>query len=107
MLADKMAAVIDTRAEVCTAGDSSCLMHIGGGLSRMRSAVRTVHLAEILASTEARTDGHFLGVPGTGNLRGDATVPGRGPARARQHPDAPQRRARHPNDPHQTPCGSG
>ncbi len=53
MLADKMSAVIASRAEVCTAGDSSCLMHIGGGLSRMRSAVRTVHLAEILASTEA------------------------------------------------------
>lgn len=53
MLADKMAAIADTRAEVCTAGDSSCLMHIGGGLSRLRSPVRTVHLAEILASTEA------------------------------------------------------
>jgi len=53
MLADKMAAITETRAEVCTAGDSSCLMHIGGGLSRMGSAVRTVHLAEILASTEA------------------------------------------------------
>lgn len=52
MLADKMAAVIDSRAEVCTAGDSSCLMHIGGGLSRAGSAVRTVHLAEILAATE-------------------------------------------------------
>ena len=53
MLADKMAAITETRAEVCTAGDNSCLMHIGGGLSRMGSAVRTVHLAEILASTEA------------------------------------------------------
>jgi L-lactate dehydrogenase complex protein LldE len=53
MLADKMSAVIASSAEVCTAGDSSCLMHIGGGLSRTRSAVRTVHLAEILASTEA------------------------------------------------------
>jgi L-lactate dehydrogenase complex protein LldE len=52
MLADKMSAVIASRAEVCTAGDSSCLMHIGGGLSRLRSPVRTVHLAEILASTE-------------------------------------------------------
>lgn len=52
MLADKMARVIDTGAEVCTAGDSSCLMHIGGGLSRIRSGVRTVHLAEILAATE-------------------------------------------------------
>lgn len=52
MLADKMAHVIDSGAEICSAGDSSCLMHIGGGLSRIRSGVRTVHLAEILASTD-------------------------------------------------------
>jgi L-lactate dehydrogenase complex protein LldE len=51
MLADKMRNVLGTRAEVCTAGDSSCLMHIGGGLSRLRTGVRAVHLAEILAST--------------------------------------------------------
>jgi L-lactate dehydrogenase complex protein LldE len=50
MLADKMRAVLDTSAEVLTAGDSSCLMHIGGGLSRLRVGTRTVHLAEILAS---------------------------------------------------------
>jgi L-lactate dehydrogenase complex protein LldE len=50
MLADKMAAVVSTGAQVCTAGDSSCLMHIGGGLSRAGSGVRTVHLAEILAA---------------------------------------------------------
>ena len=50
MLADKMAAVVDSGAQVCTAGDSSCLMHIGGGLSRAGSPVRTVHLAEILAA---------------------------------------------------------
>ena len=53
MLADKMRHVLDTGAEVCTAGDSSCLMHIGGGLSRIRAATRTVHLAQILASTRA------------------------------------------------------
>src|SRR5260221_531689 len=52
MLADKMRNVLNTRAEVCAAGDSSCLMHIGGGLSRLRAGVRTVHLAEILASTQ-------------------------------------------------------
>ncbi|WP_045878435.1 (Fe-S)-binding protein [Pseudofrankia sp. DC12] len=52
MLADKMAGILATRAEVATAGDASCLMHIGGGLSRLRSGVRTLHLAEILASTE-------------------------------------------------------
>jgi L-lactate dehydrogenase complex protein LldE len=52
MLTDKMANILGTHAEVCTAGDASCLMHIGGGLSRLRSGTRTVHLAEILASTE-------------------------------------------------------
>jgi L-lactate dehydrogenase complex protein LldE len=50
MLADKMTNVLSTGAEICTAGDSSCLMHIGGGLSRLSTGVRTVHLAEILAS---------------------------------------------------------
>jgi L-lactate dehydrogenase complex protein LldE len=53
MLADKMEAVLQTGAEVLCAGDRSCLMHIGGGLSRIRAGVRTLHLAEILASTEA------------------------------------------------------
>jgi L-lactate dehydrogenase complex protein LldE len=57
MLADKMRGVLSTKAEVCTAGDSSCLMHIGGGLSRLRTGVRTVHLAEILASTQAAPKG--------------------------------------------------
>jgi L-lactate dehydrogenase complex protein LldE len=52
MLTDKMRHVLETGAEVCTAGDNSCLMHIGGGLSRQRAGVRAVHLAEILASTE-------------------------------------------------------
>ena len=53
MLSDKMRRVLTTGAQVCTAGDSSCLMHIGGGLSRLRAGVRTVHLAEILATTES------------------------------------------------------
>jgi L-lactate dehydrogenase complex protein LldE len=51
MLADKMGNVLATGAEVCTAGDSSCLMHIGGGLSRLHAGAKTVHLAQILAST--------------------------------------------------------
>jgi L-lactate dehydrogenase complex protein LldE len=54
MLGDKLRHVLDTEAEVCTAGDNSCLMHIGGGLKRQRAGVRTVHLAEILATTEER-----------------------------------------------------
>ena len=53
MLTDKLRAVLDTGAEVLTAADNSCLMHIGGALSRTRSGVRTMHLAEILNSTDA------------------------------------------------------
>ncbi len=53
MLTDKLSAILQTGAEVCTALDSSCLMHIGGGLRRLRTGVRTAHLAEILAATEA------------------------------------------------------
>ena len=49
---DKVADVISTGAEVLTAADTSCLMHIGGLLSRQRSRVRVMHLAEILARTE-------------------------------------------------------
>jgi len=52
MLADKMEAVIETNAEVLCAGDRSCLMHVGGGLDRIRAGIRTLHLAEILASTD-------------------------------------------------------
>jgi len=52
MLTDKLRHVLDTRAEVCTAADTSCLMHIGGALRRQRAGVRTMHLAEILAAQE-------------------------------------------------------
>ena len=51
MLKDKLRNIATTGAEVCTAGDSSCLMHIGGGLSRLKAGTRTLHLAQILAST--------------------------------------------------------
>jgi L-lactate dehydrogenase complex protein LldE len=51
MLTDKMRHVSSTGAEICTAGDSSCLMHIGGGMSRLRAGAKTVHLAQILAAT--------------------------------------------------------
>ena len=51
MGADKARHVRDTGAEMVVAGDNSCLMHVGGMLSRERSGVRVVHLAEILAAT--------------------------------------------------------
>jgi L-lactate dehydrogenase complex protein LldE len=50
MLAEKVNAVLNTRAEACTACDNSCLMHIAGALHRRKAGVRTVHLAQILAS---------------------------------------------------------
>ncbi len=53
ILADKVRNVLDTGAEVCTALDNSCLLQIGGALSRLRAGVRTTHLAEILASEAA------------------------------------------------------
>ena len=50
ILADKCAAISATRAEYCTALDGSCLLQIGGGLSRQGATTRPIHLAEILAS---------------------------------------------------------
>ena len=51
MGSDKVRHVRETGAEVLVAGDASCLMHVGGLLSRQRTGVRTMHLAEVLAST--------------------------------------------------------
>lgn len=56
MGADKARHVAETGAQVLCAGDSSCLMHIGGLLSRQRSGVRVLHLAEILAAAEGERD---------------------------------------------------
>ncbi len=50
---DKIADVRATGAEVLVSADTSCLMHLGGLLSREGVPVRVMHLAEILASTGA------------------------------------------------------
>jgi L-lactate dehydrogenase complex protein LldE len=47
--ADKIASIERSGAEVVVACDASCLMQIGGLLSRKGSAVRSLHLAELLA----------------------------------------------------------
>ncbi|WP_334170725.1 (Fe-S)-binding protein [Sinomonas sp.] len=74
MLADKVDNICGTGAGACAGGDVSCLMHIGGGLSREGrttpggAPVRTVHLAEVLASTRAnplRFDGELALAGGT------------------------------------------
>jgi len=53
MLAVKLQDVVATRAEFCAAVDNSCLMHMGGALHRQYAGMKTIHIAEILASTEA------------------------------------------------------
>jgi L-lactate dehydrogenase complex protein LldE len=70
MGSDKARHVRETGAEVLVAGDNSCLLHIGGLLSRQRSGVRVMHLAEVLASTDDRAPmtattgrGHTAGLP--------------------------------------------
>jgi L-lactate dehydrogenase complex protein LldE len=55
MLGDKLDSIAGTGAEVCTATDSSCLMHIGGGLRRQGASARAVHIVEILAQTKGAT----------------------------------------------------
>lgn len=51
MLSEKVRGVLDTGAEICAALDNSCLLHIGGALSRQQTGVRCLHIAQILAST--------------------------------------------------------
>jgi L-lactate dehydrogenase complex protein LldE len=53
MGADKARHVVDTGAEYLITGDNACLMHIGGLLHRQNAGVKTIHLAEVLAHTEA------------------------------------------------------
>jgi L-lactate dehydrogenase complex protein LldE len=52
MLDAKLADALATGAEYCTALDNSCLMHLGGALHRKNQALRTIHIAQILASTK-------------------------------------------------------
>lgn len=46
----KVAHAISTGAEFLVSGDSSCLMHVGGMLDHRGSTMKTLHLAEVLAS---------------------------------------------------------
>jgi L-lactate dehydrogenase complex protein LldE len=50
MLGTKIESLEASGADVVTATDASCLMHIAGGLARRGSRVRAMHLAEILAA---------------------------------------------------------
>lgn len=57
MLSDKVRCLLNSGAEICAAVDNSCLMHIGGALSRQRAGMRVLHLAEILASRDGKGAG--------------------------------------------------
>ncbi|HME58593.1 MAG TPA: (Fe-S)-binding protein, partial [Terracidiphilus sp.] len=56
MLTAKLQDVLSARAEYCTALDNSCLMHLGGAMHRQYAGMKTIHLAQILASTEANSE---------------------------------------------------
>lgn len=45
----KCTRALSTGAEYLVSGDSSCLMHVGGMLEHRDSALKTMHLAEVLA----------------------------------------------------------
>lgn len=47
----KLENILATGAEWVISGDSSCLMHLGGLMARRKLPPRTIHLAEVLAST--------------------------------------------------------
>jgi L-lactate dehydrogenase complex protein LldE len=52
MADDKLAQAEATAAEALVAGDTGCLMHLSGRLSRMGSPMQAVHLATLLAEAE-------------------------------------------------------
>jgi len=58
MLDEKVDAIERAGVDAVVSGDAGCLMQIGGRLSRRGSSVRALHLAEVLASREARGGPH-------------------------------------------------
>jgi L-lactate dehydrogenase complex protein LldE len=54
ILDKKIEGIEKTGADVVVSCDASCLMQIGGRLSRLGSKVRTMHIAEILASQDSK-----------------------------------------------------
>ena len=52
ILSHKIEAIEKAGVRAVVSGDASCLMQIGGRLTRQKSAVRALHLAELLAARE-------------------------------------------------------
>ncbi|MDO5618931.1 (Fe-S)-binding protein [Kocuria sp.] len=53
MVEAKIKNIESTGTNLCAGGDSSCQLHMSGAARRRGSDVKTIHLAEILASTRA------------------------------------------------------
>ena len=53
ILDQKIEAIERAEVKAVVSGDASCLMQIGGRLSRKGSQVKVMHIAELLASQEA------------------------------------------------------
>ena len=51
ILQSKIDNIKDSGAEVLISNDAGCLMHMAGGLEKQKVAVKTMHLAELLAKT--------------------------------------------------------
>src|SRR5918999_747911 len=54
ILDQKIDAIERAGVQAVVSGDASCLMQIGGRLSRKGSKVRVMHLAELLSNTDER-----------------------------------------------------
>jgi L-lactate dehydrogenase complex protein LldE len=52
ILDNKIESIEQTAVRAVVSADASCLMQIGGRLSRLKSPVRVMHLAEVLAAQE-------------------------------------------------------
>ena len=50
ILNEKLGHVESSGADVLTAVDASCLMHMGGAMRRQSMKARPMHIAELLAS---------------------------------------------------------
>ena len=61
MLQDKLDAIRDSGADTVVACDSSCLMQIGGGLSRQGIDVRPLHFAQVLDEATRPVSGFASG----------------------------------------------
>jgi L-lactate dehydrogenase complex protein LldE len=55
MLHRKLDAIESTGAQTVVGCDVSCLLHIGGGLHRRGDKIKTKHIAELLDSTNLKT----------------------------------------------------